>query len=127
MTKRAPKEVYEFRISMQDKERELLEHLVYVEGTAKAFNQFTEPFVEILKDNTAMLLILTTLAGYLGWDYIVNPALTNIGETLADWQTQYNAHKEELDLKGQQATAATETMLTSLPGVGPLLGFLFRR
>lgn len=127
MTKRKPEKVIEYRISFQDKERDLLEHLIYVEGTAKAFNQFTEPFVEILKDNTAMLLILTTLAGYLGWDYVVNPALTNIGETLADWQTQYNAHKEELDQKGQQATAATEMMLGTLPGVGPLFGFLFRR
>ena len=31
MTKRKPDKVIEYRISLQDKERELLEHLVYVE------------------------------------------------------------------------------------------------
>jgi len=69
MAKRKPDKVIEYRISLQDKERELLEHLVYVEGTAKAFNQFTEPFVEIVKDVSAMTLIsvpwLHTVAGRL--------------------------------------------------------------
>ena len=127
MTKRRPEKVIEYRISLQDKERELLEHLVYVEGTAKAFNQFTEPFVEILKDNTAMLLILTTLASYLGWEYVANPALTNAGELLADWQAQYAAVKDTLDEKKKQAQAATEFALGTLPGpAGPIFKFLFR-
>ena len=127
MTKRRPEKVIEYRISLQDKERELLEHLVYVEGTAKAFNQFTEPFVEILKDNTAMLLILTTLASYLGWEYIANPALTNVGELLADWQSQYAAVKDTLDEKKKQAVTATEFALGTLPGpAGPIFKFLFR-
>ena len=65
MTKRKPEKVIEYRISLQDKERELLEHLVYVEGTAKAFNQFTEPFVEILKDISALTVIFSALAGLL--------------------------------------------------------------
>lgn len=127
MTKRRPEKVIEYRISLQDKERELLEHLVYVEGTAKAFNQFTEPFVEILKDNTAMLLILSVVAGYLGWEYIANPALTNAGELLADWQAQYGAVKETLDEKKKQSQAATEFYLTTIPGVGPVFEFLLGR
>ena len=127
MTKRRPEKVIEYRISLQDKERELLEHLVYVEGTAKAFNQFTEPFVEILKDNTAMLLILSVVSGYLGWEYIANPALTNAGELLADWQAQYAAVKDTLDEKKQQAQAATEIALGTLPGpAGVIFKFLFR-
>lgn len=127
MTKRKPEKVIEYRISLQDKERELLEHLVYVEGTAKAFNQFTEPFVEILKDNTAMVLIMTALAGYLGWEYVANPALTNAGELLADWQAQYAAVKDTLDEKQKQAQAATESFLTKVPGVGPVFEFFFWR
>ncbi len=126
MTKRRPEKVIEYRISLQDKERDLLEHLVYVEGTAKAFNQFTEPFVEILKDNTAMVLILTALAGYLGWEYVANPALTNAGELLADWQAQYAAVKDTLDEKKKQAQAVTESFLTKVPGVGPMFKLLFR-
>lgn len=126
MTKRKPEKVIEYRISLQDKERELLEHLVYVEGTAKAFNQFTEPFVEILKDISALTVIFSAIAGILGWQFVLAPGIENVGELIEDFMNQYEGFKATLDEKGAQAQAGTEIMLGSLPGVGPIFKILFR-
>ena len=126
MTKRKPEKVIEYRISLQDKERELLEHLVYVEGTAKAFNQFTEPFVEILKDISALTVIFSALAGLLGTKFVLGPGIDTDGDLIQDFQGQYDGWKESLDESQQQATSATEIMLGTLPGVGPIFKLLFR-
>jgi hypothetical protein len=119
MSKRKPDQVIEFRISLQDKERELLEHIVYVEGTAKAFNQFTEPFVEIVKDVSAMSLIFGALAAYGGWKYVVSPGIETAEDLFADFMEQY-------DVERKARTAAGE----AVGGVGGLvpgpLGPLFR-
>jgi hypothetical protein len=119
MSKRKPDQVIEFRISLQDKERELLEHIVYVEGTAKAFNQFTEPFVEIVKDVSAMSLIFGALAAYGGWTYVVSPGIEDAQELFEDFMQQY-------DVERKARTAAGE----AVGGVGGLvpgpLGPLFR-
>ncbi len=54
MSKRKPDEVHEFVIRLQDKERQLLDDYIM----SKNLNLVSEPFVEILKDISAM----TTLA-----------------------------------------------------------------
>ena len=126
MTKRKPEKVIEYRISLQDKERELLEHLVYVEGTAKAFNQFTEPFVEILKDISALTVIFSAIASLLWLKFVLGPCIENVGDFIEDFQNQYDGFKSSLDEKGAQAQVATEFMLGSLPGAGPIFKILFR-
>jgi len=111
MTKRKPDKVIEYRISLQDKERELLEHLVYVEGTAKAFNQFTEPFVEIIKDISAMTLIFGAIAAYGGWTFIISPGIETAEELYSDFMTQLDNVNEARAVAGQ-AAAYTDTYLT---------------
>jgi len=106
MTKRKPDKVIEYRISLQDKERELLEHLVYVEGTAKAFNQFTEPFVEIFKDISAMALIFAAIAAYGGWKYVVTPGIENVEQLYADFMAQLEVVQETRAAAGEAAAYA---------------------
>ena len=106
MTKRKPDKVIEYRISLQDKERELLEHLVYVEGTAKAFNQFTEPFVEIIKDISAMTLIFGAIAVYGGWKFVITPGIENVEELYADFMAQLAVVQEARAAAGEAAAYA---------------------
>ena len=106
MTKRKPDKVIEYRISLQDKERELLEHLVYVEGTATAFNQFTEPFVEIIKDISAMTLIFGAIAAYGGWKFIITPGIETAEELYADFMAQLAVVQEARAAAGEAAAYA---------------------
>ena len=106
MAKRKPDKVIEYRISLQDKERELLEPLVYVEGTAKAFNQFTEPFVEIVKDVSAMTLIFGALAAYGGWTFVVSPGIDSAESIYADFMAQLDAVNETREAAGEAAAYA---------------------
>ena len=106
MPKRKPDKVIEYRISLQDKERELLEHLVYVEGTAKAFNQFTEPFVEIIKDISAMTLIFGAIAAYGGWKFIITPGIETAEELYADFMAQLAVVQEARAAAGEAAAYA---------------------
>ena len=106
MTKRKPDKVIEYRISLQDKERELLEHLVYVEGTATAFNQFTEPFVEIIKDISAMTLIFGAIAVYGGWKFVITPGIENVEELYADFMAQLAVVQETRAAAGEAAAYA---------------------
>jgi len=121
MSKRKPDQVIEFRISLQDKERELLEHIVYVEGTAKAFNQFTEPFVEIVKDVSAMSLIFGALAAYGGWKYVVSPGIETAEDLFEDFMQQYDVERAARTAAGEAAEYVGERV----PGpLGPLFRFL---
>jgi len=121
MSKRKPDQVIEFRISLQDKERELLEHIVYVEGTAKAFNQFTEPFVEIIKDVSAMTLIFGALSAYGGWKYVVSPGIETAEDLFEDFMQQYDVEKRARTAAGE----AVGEVGGLVPGpLGPLFRFL---
>ena len=62
MAKRKPDQTITHRIELQEKERELLSHIVYLEGTTKAFNNVAEPIVKLLNDVTGMITVLTILA-----------------------------------------------------------------
>ena len=106
MSRRKPDKVIEYRISLQDTERELLEHLVYVEGTAKAFIQFTEPFVEIIKDISAMTLIFGAIAAYGGWKFIITPGLETAEELYADFLAQLAVVQEARAAAGEAAAYA---------------------
>jgi len=106
MSRRKPDKVIEYRISLQDTERELLEHLVYVEGTAKAFNQFTEPFVEIIKDISAMTLIFGAIAAYGGWKFIITPGIETAEELYADFMAQLAVVQEARAAAGEAAAYA---------------------
>ena len=125
MAKRKPDKVIEYRISLQDKERELLEHLVYVEGTAKAFNQVTEPFVEIVNDVSAMTLIFGALAAYGGWTYVVSPGIEDALDLFEDFQQQLNLVQAAREAAGDAPAYAAGVAGGLIPGpLGPLFRLL---
>jgi len=62
MSKRKPDKTIVHRIELQEKERELLSHIVYLEGTTKAFNNVAEPIVKLLNDVTGMITVMSILA-----------------------------------------------------------------
>jgi len=62
MTKRKPDKVIEYRISLQDKEREILESAI----GAYQVNRIMTPIVTLMNDVTGMIVLLT-LAASLGF------------------------------------------------------------
>jgi len=123
MSRRKPDKVIEYRISLQDTERELLEHLVYVEGTAKAFNQFTEPFVEVLKDISAMAIIFGAIAVYGGWKFVITPGIENVEELYSDFMAQLAAVQEARAFAGEAAAYADVYLIPAwLKGLRSLFG-----
>ena len=57
MPKRKPDELIEYRISLQDKERELLDQV----STAYSVNKIATPLVNLLSDASAMALVVAFL------------------------------------------------------------------
>ena len=57
MSKRKPDQVVEFRISLQDREREMVDTLV----AALTFNRIATPTVDLLKDASALSAIALIL------------------------------------------------------------------
>ena len=57
MSKRKPDQVIEFRISLQDREREMFDTLV----AAQTFNRIATPTVDLLKDASALSAIALIL------------------------------------------------------------------
>ena len=97
MTKRDPDNVTEIRISLQDKQSEQLDSVIL----AYQFGRFTSPLVDILKDNTAMALILSAIAGYLGFAW-VSGKYEDTMEMFEDFKTQFKQSPQyhEAGLKG---------------------------
>jgi hypothetical protein len=77
------------RIELQQSERELLE----MAAASYSFNRVMTPIVAAINDNTTLLLILTTIAGWLGFKYII-PEITETLDLIEDFQRQYEAAKE---------------------------------
>ena len=57
MSKRKPDQVIKFRISLQDREREMFETLI----AAQTFNRIAQPTVDLLKDTSAVSAIALIL------------------------------------------------------------------
>ncbi|HIA04035.1 MAG TPA: hypothetical protein EYN66_19415 [Myxococcales bacterium] len=83
--KSAATQVIIHRIEFQESEREIIRDL----AMAYQFNKVVNPIVALINDNTTMLLILTAIAGYLGFTYIP-PKLEEGLNLLQDWEAQYN-------------------------------------
>jgi len=112
MPKAAPTQVIVHRIEFQESERELLRDL----GMAYSFNKVSQPIVALLNDNTTMLLILTALAGWLGFTYIP-PALEEGINLVGDF-------KEQLDSAIEQGTVIRDRieLVDDARQRGPLWG-----
>jgi len=127
MPKAKPDEVIVHRIELQQTEREILE----MAGAAYSFDRVTRPIVALINDNTTMLLILTTVAGWLGIKYIP-PALSELeGDLrgafvlLRSFQEQYESAVEQglVDRK-----SLTDLLLQTVDPAnlrsGPLVGLV---
>ena len=135
MTKRKPEMVIEYRISLQDKDREMLETV----GTAYSVNKIANPIITALSDASFMLLAIPLLYSIFAPDKDMekaDPVLfaaitggpTELFQNLALWYGMRRKQIiEENEQAAEQITMIEQQMLSGLPGIGPLLGFLFRR
>ena len=107
MTKRKPDKVIEYRFSLQDKERQMLDSYV----AAHSFNSVTTPIVTLMNDMTGMAVFLELIAG-LGLAGVVfifsGGPYEDMPTMISDWLFQRD-----------QAAAATGITLV---GRGPLWG-----
>jgi len=116
MSKRKPDEVKEIVIRLQDKERQLLDDYIM----AKNLNLVSEPLVEILKDKTATISVLTTLVvAYVAFKYGSKIAsqlegkYEDILELITDVEGTLERNKDILEFSIRQT-----------PGVGDIYRFL---
>jgi len=131
MPKNKPDKTIEYRISLQDKEREILEQL----STAYTVNRIGTPLVALLSDGSAMILVTAffyTLFGKgpdmeqadpLLYKAITGPP-TDYFENFSLWYAWKRKKViEEKKLTSEQLEAAENILLESLPGIGPIFGF----
>lgn len=90
MPKSKPDKVIVHRIELQESEREILRDV----ALSYNFNRIVNPLVALINDNTTMLLILSAVAGWLGFTYIP-PALEEGVNLLRDFQEQLASAVEQ--------------------------------
>lgn len=93
MSKRKPDQVNEIVIRLQDKERQLLDDYIM----SKNLNLISEPFVEILKDVSAMTtLTIAYIAFRYGSDIAsqLKGKYSDILELIVDVQSTLNRNKD---------------------------------
>jgi len=106
MPKSAATQVIIHRIEFQETERELLRDIAF----GWNFKRILDPIVALINDNTTMLLILSSVAAWLGFTYIP-PALEEGLNLLQDFQEQLASAveqgaviRERVDLVGSAVT-----------------------
>ena len=109
MPKAKPDEIIGHRIELQQSEREILEMV----GAAYSFDRITRPIVALINDNTTMLLILTTVAGWLGIKYIP-PALSELQGDLKGAFVLLRSFQEQYESAVEQGLVDRKS-LTDLP------------
>ena len=108
MTKRKPDKVIEYRVSLQDKQSEQLDDIL----TVAMIGNILPSVVDLMKDVSAMVLILTAIAGLIGFTFIVSDDLS-ASQVIDAFLTQR-----------QQAIAAGTLMVSVPSGAGRLLAHL---
>jgi hypothetical protein len=122
MPKRKPDQVIVYRLELQDTERAALE----MAAAGYTFNRISDPLIRLINDNTSLVLILSLIAGYLGFKWIP-PALEEGMEIITDF-------KDQLDAAVEQGTVARSAWNIYREGSidpvvdaarrGPLWGFI---
>ena len=97
MPKRKPDEVIVHRLELQETERQALE----MAAAGYTFNRITDPLIRLINDNTSLLLLLTLIAGYLGFKWIP-PKIDEGIDLITDF-------KEQLDSAVEQGTIVRES------------------
>jgi len=89
MPKRKPDKVIEYRFSLQDKERQMLDSYV----AAHSFNSITTPIVTLMNDVTGMIVFLSLLASLLGFTFLTgmlgtDPKMSDVIDAFLDQREQ---------------------------------------
>ena len=82
MTKRKPDKVIEYRISLQDKQSEQLDDIV----TAYMIGNVLPSVVSLMKDVTGMIVLLSILAGLIGFKF--RPVGLDVPDVIDEFLTQ---------------------------------------
>jgi len=93
MTKRKPDTVIEYRISLQDKEREILESAI----GAYQVNRIMTPIVTLMNDVTGMAVFLTLVAalGFTGVAFTFVTAMLSTDSTAADLIDAFTTQRQQ--------------------------------
>lgn len=93
MSKRPPDEVIEYRFSLQDKERQMLDEYIH----AHSFNSIASPIVNLMNDVTGMIVFLTIVAalGITGVTFTFLTAMLTTEATMAETIDQFVSQRDQ--------------------------------
>ncbi len=119
MPKPKPDEVIRHEVVLGRVERDLVETATM----AYTVNRVATPLVALLSDVSAMTIILSLVATYLGFKYEVPQLIGGeMAEILADFDAQHQAAKDKAEAVGE---SLVDLRISTLPlGLGPIINFL---
>jgi hypothetical protein len=132
MPKPKPDQVIRHEIVFGRSERELIEGAL----VAYQVNKIATPAVALISDISAMTLIFSAIAGYLGWEFIISPGIDTADALYSEFINQYQANKEAtIEATEDVAVGVAGAAVGAIPGIGPggrlgiqyLLELLFAR
>ena len=127
MSKRKPDELIEYRISLHDKERQLLDQV----STAYSVNKIATPLVNLLSDASAMALVVAFLYSIFnksgdmeGADPLLFKAITDPTNFFQNFTLWYVTKRKKIIQEGEVTPEQLEAMeglfVSNLPGLGPI-------
>ena len=119
MPKPKPTEIIRHEIILGRVERDLVETATM----AYTVNRISTPLVALLSDISAMTIILSLVATYLGFKYEVPQLIGNeMADLYADFDAQFQAAKDKAEAAGE---SLAYQRIGSLPfGIGPIINYL---
>ncbi len=115
MPKPKPDQVIRHEIVFGRSERELIEGAL----VAYQVNKIATPAVALISDVSAMTLIFSAIATYLGWEFILSPGIDTYYGLYSDFMKQYNLNKEAtIEAAEDATTSVVGVAVGAIPGVG---------
>ena len=115
MPKPKPDQVIRHEIVFGRSERELIEGAL----VAYQVNKIATPAVALISDISAMTLIFSAIAGYLGWEFIISPGIDTADALYSEFINQYQANKEAtIEATEDVAVGVAGVAVGAIPGVG---------
>lgn len=115
MPKPKPDQVIRHEIVFGRSERELIEGAL----VAYQVNKIATPTVALISDISAMTLIFSAIAGYLGWEFIISPGIDTADALYSEFMKQYNLNKEAtIEATEDVAIGVAGAAFGAIPGVG---------
>jgi hypothetical protein len=115
MPKVKPDQVIRHEIVFGRSERELIEGAL----VAYQVNKIATPAVALISDISAMTLIFSAIAGYLGWEFIISPGIDTADGIYSEFMRQYNVNKKAtIEAAEDVAVNWAGTAVGAIPGAG---------